>query len=85
VIIVAHQVVVLCLRYIVENMDEEQILAIDRAGDVANASVTDYRFDPAIGRDGGLALVAYNRVTAIEQDDEAEVTTESSSPVAVRG
>src|SRR5205085_3698285 len=34
--IVAHQVVVLCLRYILEGLDEAQILKIDRLGDVAN-------------------------------------------------
>jgi hypothetical protein len=30
VLIVCHQVVVLCIRYILEEMDEAQILAIDR-------------------------------------------------------
>ncbi|HYZ61559.1 MAG TPA: histidine phosphatase family protein, partial [Acetobacteraceae bacterium] len=34
VMIVAHQVVVLCLRYLLEGMDEASILAIDREGDV---------------------------------------------------
>ncbi len=43
VMIVAHQVVVLCLRYILEQLDEAQILAIDRRGDVANCSLTEYR------------------------------------------
>ena len=33
VLIVCHQVVVLCLRYILEEMDEAQILAIDREAD----------------------------------------------------
>lgn len=42
VLIVAHQVIVLCFRYLLENLDEEQILAIDRQGDVANCGVTDY-------------------------------------------
>src|SRR5437868_1052389 len=36
VLVVAHQVIVLCLRYLIEGMSEEEILAIDRAGDVAN-------------------------------------------------
>ena len=85
VMIVAHQVVVLCLRYIVETLTEDEILAIDREGDVANASVTDYRFDPAAGHDGGLSLVAYNRVTALEQDADAEITAEPERTRAVRG
>jgi broad specificity phosphatase PhoE len=82
VMIVAHQVVVLCLRYIIENMSEEQILAIDREGDVANCSVTEYRFDPSIGRDGGLALVGYNITTPVEQSAVA-VTAEPEGPKAV--
>src|SRR4051812_8109963 len=32
VLIVAHQVIVLCLRYLIESMTEGEILAIDRAG-----------------------------------------------------
>ena len=49
VMIVAHQVVVLCLRYIIESMTEAEILAIDRKGDVANCAITEYRLDPAQG------------------------------------
>jgi broad specificity phosphatase PhoE len=85
VMIVAHQVVVLCLRYIIENLSEEEILAIDRAGDVANCSVTEYAFDLAAGKDGGLTLVRYNVTASIEQDAVAEVTSEPDAPVAARG
>ena len=56
VMIVAHQVVVLCLRYVLETLDEEAILAIDRAGDAANCSITEYRFDPDAGKSGTLVL-----------------------------
>ena len=85
VMIVAHQVVVLCLRYIIENLSEEEILAIDRAGDVANCSVTEYAFDPAAGKDGGLTLVRYNVTASMEQDAVAEVTSEPDMQVAARG
>ncbi len=34
VMIFSHQVVVLCLRYIIENLGEQEILAIDAKGDV---------------------------------------------------
>src|SRR6476620_6214460 len=34
VLIVAHQVIVLCLRYLIESMTEDEILAVDREGDV---------------------------------------------------
>ena len=46
VLVVAHQVTVNCLRYLLENMDEAQILAIDRRGDVPNCAVTSYEYDP---------------------------------------
>jgi broad specificity phosphatase PhoE len=45
VLVVAHQVIVNCMRYLVENLDEAQILAIDREGDVPNCAVTSYRLD----------------------------------------
>lgn len=84
VIIFAHQVVVLCLRYVIENLDEAQILAIDREGDVANCSVTDYRFNPLAGRRGGLVLGRYN-VTAPVRNRAVPVTAEPDPPVAARG
>ena len=46
VLIVCHQVVVLCLRYILEEMDEAGVLAIDAAADFANCGVCEYRFEP---------------------------------------
>ena len=82
VMIVAHQVVVLCLRYIVEKMDEAEILGVDREGDVANCSVTEYRFDPQAPGDGGLVLVRYNATAPVAE--EAEVTTEPSRGIGAR-
>lgn len=73
VMIVAHQVVVLCLRYILETMTEAQILAIDKAADVANCSITEYRFDATKGQHGGLRLARYNE-TAPMEDAGAPVT-----------
>ncbi|HEX2525827.1 MAG TPA: histidine phosphatase family protein [Geminicoccus sp.] len=81
VLIVGHQVVVLCFRYLLENMTEDQILAIDREGDVANCSVTEYGFDPAVGGRGGLVNKRYNFVAPLEQAG-TEVTAEP--PVAAR-
>lgn len=75
VMIVGHQVVVLCLRYIVEGLSEEEILAIDRTGAVANCSVTEYRFDAGMGKDGGLSLHRFNDVAAVAEAD-APVTAE---------
>jgi broad specificity phosphatase PhoE len=84
VMIVAHQVVVLCLRYVIEGLSEEEILAIDRLGDVGNCSVTEYRFDPDAGKDGGLTLAAYN-VTAPMEEDRTPVTDAPDRIVAARG
>jgi len=83
VLIVTHQVVVLCLRYLLENLDEASILAIDRDGDVANCSVTEYRFDPDRGVRGGMILARYNFVAPIERTGVA-VTSEPDAKVAAR-
>ena len=45
VLVVAHQVIVNCMRYLLENLDEAQILAIDKLGDVPNCAVTSYELD----------------------------------------
>jgi len=84
VMIFGHQVVVLCLRYIIENLSEAEILEIDRAGDVANCSVTEYHFDPASGRDGGLVLQTYN-LTAPMTAEATPVTAAPDKMVAARG
>ena len=54
VLIVAHQVIVNCLRYLLERMSEDQIMAVDRAADVPNCSVTSYEFDATRGKHGKL-------------------------------
>lgn len=79
VLVVAHQVVVLCFRYVLERLDEERVLAIDREGDVKNCSVTSYALeehegDPSRTR---LALRAYNFVAPLEEQG-APVTAEPS-------
>jgi broad specificity phosphatase PhoE len=78
VLLVAHQVVVLLVRYVVEHMTEEEILAIDRQGDVANCSVTSYGIE-----DGQPVLLAYNEVDHLEEQD-AEVTAEPDVQAAPR-
>ena len=69
VLIVAHEVVVLCFRYLIEHLDEAQILAIDREGDVANCGVTEYECAPAHGAaHPTMRLVRYNFVAPLEQE-----------------
>jgi probable phosphoglycerate mutase len=78
VLLVAHQVVVLLARYVIERMTEEEILAIDALGDVANCSVTSYKLD-----DEGMVLNAFNDVDHLEEHD-AEVTAEPDVQAAPR-
>jgi 2,3-bisphosphoglycerate-dependent phosphoglycerate mutase len=87
ILVVTHQVVILCLRYLLEGLTEEQLLAIDRDGAVANCAVTEYAFDagvepPRFGHPGGMALRRYN-FTAPMIDSGTRVTAEPPVGVAV--
>ena len=42
VLVVAHQVLVNCARYLLEYLDEQTVLAMDHAADIANCAVTEY-------------------------------------------
>jgi broad specificity phosphatase PhoE len=81
VLIVAHQVIVVCLRYLLERMDEAQILHVDRQGDVPNCGVTSYVFDPRAGRRGKLVIDRVNFVAPLVEAG-APVTTEPDVPAA---
>jgi 2,3-bisphosphoglycerate-dependent phosphoglycerate mutase len=87
VLIVAHQVVVLCLRYLIEEMTEQEILAIDAEGEVANCGITEYVLeDTAVDgavEDHVLRLVRYNFVAPLEEAGAA-VTAEPDTPAAAR-
>ena len=45
VLVVCHQVVVLCFRYILEELDEAQILGIDKQAEVLNCGICQYDFE----------------------------------------
>ncbi len=76
VLLVCHSVVVLCFRYLLEQLTEEQILAVDRAVDVANCSVTSYALEGE-----RLALRRFNFVAPLREHG-AEVTTEPDVALA---
>ncbi len=80
VAIVGHQVVVLCLRYLLERLDEAEILAVDAKGDVANCGVTEYR---VAGGGEGLELVRYNFVAPLREQG-TDVTAAPDAKVAAR-
>jgi 2,3-bisphosphoglycerate-dependent phosphoglycerate mutase len=83
VLVVAHQVIVLCLRYLLEELTEQEILAIDRAGEVANCGVTSYALDADAPRGGRLRLEAYNLVVPLV-DAGTPVTTRPDTPAGAK-
>jgi broad specificity phosphatase PhoE len=83
VLLVGHSVVVLCMRYLIEHMTEEQILLIDRENEVANCSVTSYRYDEAGALRGKLSLELFNFVAPLEEAG-APVTSRPDLNVAAK-
>lgn len=81
VLVVCHQVVVLCFRYILEELDEQQILAIDKQAEVLNCGICAYDFEP--GADGLCVpeLTLWNHDTPLE----VEGAPKTSAPDAVAG
>jgi probable phosphoglycerate mutase len=69
------------MRYLLEHLDEAQILAIDAEGDVANCAVTEYALEAI--RDGShvLKLRKYNFVAPLEREG-APVTSAPDKEVA---
>lgn len=80
VLVVAHQVIVNCMRYLLEQMDEKQILGIDRQGDVPNCAVTSYRMIQR-QRATGLELDLVNFLAPL-RESATPVTTAADQPVA---
>lgn len=76
ILVVAHSVVVLCMRYIIESLTEEEILAIDRENEVANCSVSRFDVDLNQGPVGKLVLDSFNFVAPLL----AEGTRVTSTP-----
>jgi len=74
VMIIAHQVIVNCFRYLLDGLTEQQILEIDREGDVPNCGVTSYRFDASVGVKGKLILEAANFVQPLLEEGTTVTT-----------
>jgi broad specificity phosphatase PhoE len=70
-LVVAHQAVIMVFRYVLEELTEQELLAVDRDEQVANASVTRYERDP----DGGFRLTTFNEVEHLVERAE-DVTEE---------
>jgi broad specificity phosphatase PhoE len=83
VLVICHQVVVLCLRYILEEMDEAQILTIDKEGEVLNCGVCEYDFEPDDARLCVPKLVRYNFAAPLIEE-AAPITSAPDAMVAAR-
>jgi broad specificity phosphatase PhoE len=70
-LVVAHQAVIMVFRYVLEELTEQELLAVDREHQVANASYTRYELNP----DGDLQLAEFNVVQHLEAEAE-DVTKE---------
>lgn len=81
VLIIGHQVIVVCFRYLLEHLDEAAVLAVDQQADVPNCSVTAY---PCTGGpDLPLRAQLVNFVVPLQQSG-TPVTQAADSPAAPR-
>jgi len=76
VVVVCHQAVIMLLRYVLDGLDEEELLAVDQQVDIANTAVAEYRAE-----DGRLRLVRFNDSRHLPA---AETTDEPDRPVVPR-
>ncbi len=83
VLVVAHQVIVNCMRYLVEQMDEAAILEIDRLGDVPNCGVTAYAAATDAQGRSFLELQVANFVAPLLETG-TPVTSSPDAPVAAK-
>jgi broad specificity phosphatase PhoE len=81
VLVVCHQVVVLCFRYILEELDEETILSIDKQAEILNCGIAAYEFEPDAKGLCVPALELWNYGAPLE----AEGTSKTSAPDAMAG
>ena len=81
VLVVCHQVVVLCFRYILEGLDEHQILRIDREADVLNCGICAYDFEPDANGLSEPELSMWNYDAPLD----AEGAEKTSAPDALTG
>jgi probable phosphoglycerate mutase len=81
VLIVCHQVVVLCFRYILEELDEAAILSIDKQAEVLNCGIAAYEFEPDAKGSCIPALELWNYGAPLEDEGAAK----TSAPDAMAG
>jgi broad specificity phosphatase PhoE len=83
VLVTCHQVVVLCFRYILEELDEKEILSIDREAEILNCGICSYEFEPDENGLCAPALCEWNYGVPLEKKG-AEKTAEPDVMVGSR-
>ncbi|MBV9529393.1 histidine phosphatase family protein [Sphingomonas sp.] len=68
VLVVCHQVVVLCMRYILDRLDEAEILDIDRQAEILNCGICAYDFDTSTDGLCVPVLEQWNHGAPLEED-----------------
>jgi broad specificity phosphatase PhoE len=81
VLVVAHEVVILMFRYVLERLTEQQVLAIGAETALVNCGVTRFAVDPS--DPGRMQLTAFNTAVPLV-DEDAPVTREPDVPRAPR-
>ncbi len=80
ILVVAHEVVILMFRYVIERLSEAEVLDLNRGVDLANCSLSEFAQEP----DGsGMRLVRFGEVAPLLRQD-APVTREPDRAVAPR-
>ena len=82
VLIVCHQVVVFCMRYILEELDEAQIMEIDKQSEIYNCGICAFDFQPD-DLAAAPTMALWNHA-APPLDRAAPVTSEPDAMVASR-
>jgi len=81
VLVVCHQVVVLCFRYILDELTEADILSIDKQSEILNCGIAAYDFEPNQLSLCVPKLVMWNHGAPMER----EGTPKTAEPEAMTG
>lgn len=81
VLVIGHQVVVMCMRYILENLTEDQVMALNREGELLNCGIAAFEFDETSVEKGSPALVLWNHGAPLE----ADVALKTAEPTMITG
>lgn len=75
VAVITHGVVVLCLRYLLERLDEAALLRIDAESQLANCGITAYARSSGSFMPGGLEPACFNHIAPLARSGEPVTTT----------